>query len=46
MLKAKAKIVRRRQLKMIIEGDHADQVEDLDLFSLKKIRRVRLFASV
>lgn len=41
MLKAKAKIVRRRQLKMIIEGDHADQVEDLDLFSLKKIRRAR-----
>ncbi|KAK6019428.1 ribosomal RNA large subunit methyltransferase J [Ostertagia ostertagi] len=41
LLKAKAKIVRRRQLKMIIEGDHADQVEDIELFSLKKIRRAR-----
>ncbi|KHJ88745.1 hypothetical protein OESDEN_11458, partial [Oesophagostomum dentatum] len=41
MLKAKAKIIRRRQLKMIIEGDHADQVEDIELFSLKKIRRAR-----
>ncbi|VDO06850.1 unnamed protein product [Haemonchus placei] len=44
LLKAKAKIIRRRQLKMIIEGDHADQVEDIELFSLKKIRRVSLFA--
>ncbi|WKY01318.1 hypothetical protein Q1695_015368 [Nippostrongylus brasiliensis] len=41
MLKAKARILRRRQLKMIIEGDHADQVDDIDLFSLKKIRRAR-----
>ncbi|CAJ0598629.1 unnamed protein product [Cylicocyclus nassatus] len=41
LLKAKAKIIRRRQLKMIIEGDHADQVEDIELFSLKKIRRAR-----
>ncbi|KAJ1364071.1 hypothetical protein KIN20_024073 [Parelaphostrongylus tenuis] len=41
LLKTKAKILKRRQLKMIIEGDVADQVEDIELFSLKKVRRAR-----
>ncbi|KJH41720.1 ribosomal RNA large subunit methyltransferase J [Dictyocaulus viviparus] len=41
LLKAKAKIIKRRQLKMTIEGDVPDQVEDRELFSLKNIRKAR-----
>lgn len=40
MLKAKAKVIKRRQLKMIIEGDQPDYNADEEVFSLKKIRRV------
>lgn len=46
MLKAKAKIIKRRQLKMIIDGDQHDPVEDDEIFSLKKIRRSRELAKI
>ena len=32
MLKAKALLLKRKQLKMIIEGDKPDPVEDIELF--------------
>ncbi|PAV92422.1 hypothetical protein WR25_19870 [Diploscapter pachys] len=46
MLKAKALLLKRKQLKMIIEGDKPDPVEDIELFSLRRIRRARELAEI
>lgn len=43
MLKAKAKVIKRRELKMMIEGDQPDYAEDQEMFSLKRIRRVLFY---
>ncbi|CAI5445152.1 unnamed protein product [Caenorhabditis angaria] len=41
MLKAKARVLKRRELKMIIDGDEGPQAQDQEVFDLKKIRRAR-----
>ncbi|CAI4232382.1 unnamed protein product [Auanema sp. JU1783] len=41
MLKAKADVIKRRELKMIIKGDQPDIIEDLEIFSLRKIAKAR-----
>ncbi|CAB3402884.1 unnamed protein product [Caenorhabditis bovis] len=46
MLKAKARYLKRRELKMIIEGDQGPQAEDSEIFALKKIRRARELALI
>ena len=44
LLKDKAKLVERKQLKMIHEGDPGIVDEDDELFALKKIRKVSILA--
>ncbi|CAD6185642.1 unnamed protein product [Caenorhabditis auriculariae] len=46
MLKAKARIMKRRDLKMIIDGDPGIQDEDLEIFSLRRIRKSRELAEL
>ena len=45
MLKAKALLLKRKQLKMIIEGDKPDPVEDIELFrsGANRTRRCNVF---